>query len=180
LIHRFRGVEIYASYGNTNLGASNDQGEERAYLLAGTGDDKTDIVVYAEVYNRAAIYSRDRDISSNADFTRFGGSDNRSPDFAGRVGASFTSRSVTAAGHHAAFTTDVANDPRPCALSLPQAQQGNYAALTPAMPLWIPEYPRLAHPRSCNLTVFADSSSARFLGQRPGARPLRKYSLMPI
>src|SRR5437016_2705649 len=50
LIHRFRGVEIYASYGNTNLGASNDQGEERAYLLAGTGDDKTDIVVYAELY----------------------------------------------------------------------------------------------------------------------------------
>ena len=73
LIHRFRGLEIYASYGNTNLGASNDQGEERAYLLAGTGDDKTDIVVYAEVYNRAAIYYRDRDISSNADFTRFGG-----------------------------------------------------------------------------------------------------------
>ena len=78
LIHRFRGLEIYASYGNTNLGASNDQGEERAYLLAGTGDDKTDIVVYAEVYNRAAIYSRDADISSNADFTRFGGTDLRS------------------------------------------------------------------------------------------------------
>ena len=49
LIHRFRGLEIYASYGNTNLGASNDQGEQRAYLLAGTGDDKTDIVVYAEL-----------------------------------------------------------------------------------------------------------------------------------
>src|SRR5207249_493656 len=81
LIHKFRGLEIYASYGNANLGASNDQGEERAYLLAGTGDDKTDIVVYAEVYNRAAIYSRDRDISSNADFTRFGGLDNRSDDF---------------------------------------------------------------------------------------------------
>ena len=44
LIHKFRGLEIYSSYGNTNLGASNDQGEERAYLLAGTGDDKTDIV----------------------------------------------------------------------------------------------------------------------------------------
>src|SRR6266404_5216664 len=86
LIHRFRGLEIYASYGNTNLGASNDQGEERAYLLAGTGDDKTDIVVYAEVYNRAAIYSRDRDISSNADFTPFGGPDFRSLDFAGGVG----------------------------------------------------------------------------------------------
>ena len=71
LIHKFRGLEIYASYGNTNLGASNDQGEELAYLLAGTGDDKTDIVVYAELYNRAAIYSRDRDISSNADFYPF-------------------------------------------------------------------------------------------------------------
>ena len=86
LIHKFRGLEIYASYGNSNLGASNDQGEERAYLLAGTGDDKTDIVVYAEVYNRAAIYSRDRDISSNADFTPFGGVDLRLEDFAGRVG----------------------------------------------------------------------------------------------
>src|SRR5438132_3871555 len=75
LIHRFRGLEIYASYGNTNLGASNDQGEGRAYLLAGTGDDKTDIIVYAEVYDRAAIYNRDRDITSNADFTRFGGDD---------------------------------------------------------------------------------------------------------
>ena len=57
-----------------------------AYVLAGTGDDKTDIVVYAEYYSRDAIYSRDRDISSNADFTRFGGFDNRSPDFAGHVG----------------------------------------------------------------------------------------------
>ena len=59
LIHKFRGLEIYASYGNTNLGFANDMGEERAYLLAGTGDDQTDIVVYAEVYNRAAIFSRD-------------------------------------------------------------------------------------------------------------------------
>ena len=72
LIHRFRGLELYASYGNTNLGFANDAGEERGYLLAGTGDDKTDIVVYAEFYNRAAIYSRDADISSNTDMTRFG------------------------------------------------------------------------------------------------------------
>ena len=86
LIHKFRGVEIYSSYGNTNLGASNDQAEKLAYVLAGTGDDKTDIVVYAQYYSRDAIYSRDRDISSNADFTRFGGFDNRSGDFAGRVG----------------------------------------------------------------------------------------------
>src|SRR6266403_6026902 len=86
LKHKFRGLELYASYGNTNLGASNDQGEERGYLLAGTGDDETDIVVYAESYNRAAIFSRDRDISSNTDFRRFGGQDARSGNFAGHVG----------------------------------------------------------------------------------------------
>jgi iron complex outermembrane recepter protein len=100
LIHRFRGVEIYASYGNTNLGASNDQGEERAYLLAGTGDEKTDIVVYAEVYNRAAIYSRDRDISSNADFTSFGGPDTRSRTLPDVSETAFTSRALTAVRGH--------------------------------------------------------------------------------
>src|SRR5436309_3704088 len=87
LIHRFRGLEVYASYGNTNLGFANDMGEERGYLLAGTGDDKTDIVVYAEFYNRAAIYSRDADISHNADFTPFGGVDLRSRNYAGRIGS---------------------------------------------------------------------------------------------
>src|SRR5437588_1560828 len=137
LIHRFRGLEIYASYGNTNLGASNDQGEELAYLLAGTGDDKTDIVVYAEVYNRAAIYSRDRDISSNADFARFGGSDGRSGDFAGRVGDFVYQPSLnrgTGSPTRHAFP-DVANDPQYVPLSsLPRAQQRfNYAALHPAM-----------------------------------------------
>src|SRR6266850_5530803 len=87
LIHRFRGVEVYATYGNTNLGFANDMGEERAYLLAGTGDNKTDIVVYAELYNRAAIYSRDVDISRDADHRPFGGFDARSSFFAGRVGS---------------------------------------------------------------------------------------------
>ena len=56
LIHKFQNhAEVYFSYGNTNLGASNDQAEELAYVLAGAGDDKTDIVVYAEWYNRDAI-----------------------------------------------------------------------------------------------------------------------------
>src|SRR5205085_9586040 len=32
LIHRFRGVEISGSYGNTNLGSANDMGEETAYV----------------------------------------------------------------------------------------------------------------------------------------------------
>ena len=85
LIHKFRGLEIYASYGNTNLGFANDMGEERAYVLAGTGDDKTDIVVYGEYYTRAAIYSRDADISRNADFGAFGGIFRLSGTFSGRV-----------------------------------------------------------------------------------------------
>ena len=85
LIHRFRGLELYASYGNTNLGFANDMGEERAYLLAGAGDDKTDIVVYAEVYNRAALYSRDVNISHDGDYGPFGGLDFRNKNFAGGV-----------------------------------------------------------------------------------------------
>src|SRR5215475_7026099 len=40
LIHKFRGLEIGSSYGNTNLGASNDMGEWEAWLKAGTGNDK--------------------------------------------------------------------------------------------------------------------------------------------
>jgi iron complex outermembrane receptor protein len=137
LIHKFRGLEIYASYGNTNLGASNDQGEELAYLLAGAGDDNTDIVVYAELYNRAAIYSRDRDISSNADFVRFGGSDFRSPDFAGRIGDFVYQSSLNrGAGSPTAHAfPNVESDPQYVPLSsLPRSQQlFNYAALTPAM-----------------------------------------------
>jgi iron complex outermembrane recepter protein len=86
LIHKFRGVELYTSYGNTNLGFANDASEERGYLLAGTGNAKTDIVVYAEYYKRDAIFSGDADISSTGDFTRFGGADLRSGAFAGHVG----------------------------------------------------------------------------------------------
>ena len=36
LIHKFRGLEIGGSYGNTNMGASNDMGEWEAWLKAGT------------------------------------------------------------------------------------------------------------------------------------------------
>jgi iron complex outermembrane recepter protein len=86
LVHRFRGLEIGGSYGNTNLGASNDMGEWEGWIKAGTGDDKTDIVIIADFYNRAAIYSRDRYLSSNAALgLLFGGFDNRSSNFPGRV-----------------------------------------------------------------------------------------------
>src|SRR5213596_3767427 len=86
LIHKFRGLEIGGSYGNTNLGASNDMGEWEGWLKAGTGDDKTDIVVIADFWERTGgLFSRDRDISSNGFFVPFGGLDARSGNFPGRV-----------------------------------------------------------------------------------------------
>src|SRR5437764_2044038 len=85
LIHRFRGLEVYASYGNTNLGFAGDRGEEAAYLLAGTGDDKTNIVVYAGIYNSSAIYSRDVAVSHDPDKSAWGSFDVRSGNLAGRV-----------------------------------------------------------------------------------------------
>ena len=88
LIHKFRGLEIGGSYGNTNLGASNDMGEWEAWLKAGTGDDKTDIVVIVDFWERTGgLFSRDRDISSNGNFTRLGGFDTRSGNEPGRIGS---------------------------------------------------------------------------------------------
>jgi outer membrane receptor protein involved in Fe transport len=144
LIHRFRGLEVYASYGNTNLGFANDMGEERAYLLAGTGDDKTDIVLYGEVYNRAAIYSRDADISHDADQRPFGGLDLRSSNYAGGVGRTFIGRPLFV---YQPRLNDGARSPTPHAFpnvesdpqyvplsSLPREQQlFNLFDFTPAM-----------------------------------------------
>jgi iron complex outermembrane recepter protein len=87
LIHKFRGLEIGGSYGNTNLGASNDMGEWEAWLKAGTGDDKTNIVVIADFWERTGgVFSRDRDISSNAFQLPWGGFDTRSETFPGNIG----------------------------------------------------------------------------------------------
>src|SRR5438876_953495 len=87
LLHKFRGLEIGGSYGNTNLGASNNMGEWEAWVKAGTGDDKTDIVVIADFWERTGgLFSRDRDISSNAFFIPWGGFDARSGNSPGRIG----------------------------------------------------------------------------------------------
>ena len=87
LIHKFRGLEIGGTYGNTNLGASNDMGEWEAWLKAGTGDDKTDIVVIADFWERTGgLFSRDRDLSANAFFKPFGGFEARSQDEPGSIG----------------------------------------------------------------------------------------------
>jgi iron complex outermembrane recepter protein len=180
LIHKFRGLELYTSYGNTNLGFANDMGEERGYLLAGTGDDKTDIVVYAEFYNRAAIYSRDADLSSNADFTRFGGPDDRSGAFAGHVGPppflappgepdsfvyqpSLNGGALTPTPH--AFP-NVASDPQYVSFfAVPHKQQRfNFAELTPTVPAVDREYLYGSLDRKiCDqyLELFADFKYAR-------------------
>src|SRR5437660_6183622 len=87
LIHKFRGLEIGGTYGNTNLGASNDMGEWEAWLKAGTGDDKKDIVVTAAFWERTGgLFSRDRDLSANAFFIPFGGFEARSGDEPGYIG----------------------------------------------------------------------------------------------
>ncbi len=92
LLHKFRGLEIGGTYGNTNLGASNEMSEWEAWLKAGTGDDKTDIVVVADFWERGGgVFSRDRDLSSNGNYTKWGGLDGRSGNFPGHYGG-FTGR----------------------------------------------------------------------------------------
>src|SRR5437763_6273770 len=87
LVHKFRGLEIGATYGNTNMGASNEMGEWEAWIKAGTGDDKTDIVVIADFWERlGGVFSRDRDISSYGFFVPFGGFDSGSLNVPGHVG----------------------------------------------------------------------------------------------
>jgi len=92
LIHRFRGLEMYASHGNTNLGFANDAGQESIYLLAGTGDDKTNVVVYAGLFNQSSIQSVDVMLSHDSNVKDFGGFDNRSSNLPGRISGAFGTR----------------------------------------------------------------------------------------
>src|SRR5882724_6415629 len=85
LKHKFRGLELGGSIGNTNLGASNDARETEAWMIAGTGDDKTDILIIADAYDRQAIFSRDRNLTSNAQTIPWGGIDFRSPTSPGKI-----------------------------------------------------------------------------------------------
>ena len=86
LVHKFRGLEIGGSYGNTNLGASNEMGEWEAWIKAGTGDHKTEIVVIADFWERTGgLFSSDRDLSANAFYMPWGGGDARSGNFPGML-----------------------------------------------------------------------------------------------
>lgn len=171
--HKFRGLEIEMSYGNTNMGASNDAGEREMYMMAGTGDDKTDVVVFAQYYDRAGIYSRDRDVSSNARKSKFGGIDLRSGNYAGRVqGFVF----IPGTGTSAFGPNTPTPHAFPNAFTDPQYQTRgstpintnrrafNFAALTPAIPAADRQYYYGSFVRDlCDkyLTVFADFRVAR-------------------
>jgi iron complex outermembrane receptor protein len=149
LKHKFRGLEIGGTIGNTNLGASNDARESEAWLIAGTGDDKTDILIIADAYDRDAIFSRDREISSNAQRVQWSNpgflGDGRSSNSPGKI--------VTTDGTFILIPTIAAPTPHsaPNAISSPQyiprpfdGHSGpfyntdffayNFAALTPAIP----------------------------------------------
>ena len=152
LLHKFRGLEMGGNYGNTNLGSSNDMGEWEGWIKAGAGDDKTDILIVADFYNRAAIYSRDRYLSSNADLGLFfGGIDNRSANFPGAIdrpnpfsGSAFRLIpklffSANSPPPHSAPNTETS----PYYINRPALLAGypdgdyvgyNFAALTPAIP----------------------------------------------
>ena len=150
LIHKFRGLEIGATYGNTNLGASNDMSEWEAWIKAGTGDDKTDIVVIADFWERGGgVFSRDRDISSNGNFNRFGGFDQRSSNEPGFIQTNhggrrlvprlfFSSGSPTPHSAPNAETSPFYKNPntRVPVVTYPDGnyQFYNFAVFTPALP----------------------------------------------
>src|SRR5437868_9901286 len=145
LIHKFRGLEIGGTWGNTNLGASNDAREAEAWLKAGTGDDKTDILIVADAYNREAIFSRDRNLTSNGNAIPFGGGDGRSSNKPGQVntntGAFILAPGVSAPTPHSAPNAQTSaqyiakpsvghRDP----FFNSDFQAFNFATLTPAIP----------------------------------------------
>src|SRR5438105_12376762 len=145
LIHKFRGLEIGGTYGNTNMGASNDAREVEAWLKAGTGDDKTDILIIADAYDRAAIYSRDRNLTSNGNAIPFGGGDGRSSDKPGQVntntGNFLLDPNIAAPTPHSAPNAQTSSQyiPKPSVghndpFYNSNFQAFNFAALTPAIP----------------------------------------------
>ena len=164
LIHRFRGLEVYASYGNSNLGFANDYGERTAYMLAGTGDDKTNIVVYAGIYDASAIFSRDVNVSHDADKSAWGGFDGRSGNLAGRVTTRIfipqKSGLLTPTPHFSANQfTDTQYTTRNSGIATSEKSSFNFADLTPDIAPTDREYLYGSFDRDlCDkyLTVFAD------------------------
>jgi hypothetical protein len=86
----YEGAELHALYGNTT---DSDAHVRQVYLRGGvTGlDGKVSIAAAGEYYSRANLFSRDREISATGDASNdstgqgWGGLNNNSPTFGGRV-----------------------------------------------------------------------------------------------
>jgi iron complex outermembrane receptor protein len=165
--HVYHGLELGASYGNTNLGSANDAAEELGWMLAGTGDGKTEIVVFAEMYNRAAIRSRDVFLSSDPNYAAFGGFDARSSNFGGRIGSRMLDPSLIVPTPH--FAANVSTDPQYVARTLahgitPETKSFNFADLTDLIPAADREYLYGSFTRDiCDkyLSIFSDFKFTR-------------------
>ncbi|MEP6820803.1 MAG: TonB-dependent receptor [Chthoniobacterales bacterium] len=78
----YEGAEINLLYGNTTDG---DARVLQGYIRGGVATEKVAIAAAAEYYDRANLYSRDREIAASADQRPLGGFNMNSPSFAGRV-----------------------------------------------------------------------------------------------
>lgn len=76
------GVEIDLLYGNTT---DKDARVIQGYIRGGFANDKMAVAFAAEYYDRDAIFSRDRRVSSSANRIPLGGNNGGSPTFSGRV-----------------------------------------------------------------------------------------------
>ncbi len=77
-----KGTQIRLTYGNTwDKDASVVQGG----IVTGMADGKTSFLLAASAYKRNDIYSRDRDVSKNADVRAYGGNNGGSDSFSGRL-----------------------------------------------------------------------------------------------
>lgn len=94
----YEGAELFALYGNTT---DTDAHVRQVYLRGGvTGlDGKVSIAAEGEYYSRANLFSRDREIATTGDLSNnptgmgWGGINNNSPTYAGRVSVA-SSRSI--------------------------------------------------------------------------------------
>lgn len=95
----YEGSELHALYGNTT---DADAHVRQVYLRGGvTGlDGKVSIAAAGEYYSRANLFGRDREISANADNSNnptgngWGGLNNNSPTYAGRVNVAASGTAV--------------------------------------------------------------------------------------
>jgi iron complex outermembrane receptor protein len=135
----YEGAELRALYGNTT---DSDAHVRQVYLRGGVAGlhGKVAIAAAAEYYSRAALFSRDREISRTGDLSNdatglgLGGLNNNSPAFAGRI-------SLSGPGDGRRVLIDLTNNaPTPTsyrAFDVPPAtdpSRFNFRAFTPAIP----------------------------------------------